>query len=217
TDDKRNEFILVADILGLESLADAISHDAQENETESAVLGPFFREGVPILPAGATISKRGDVDGPSALVRGRVTGPDGRPVAGALLDVWETGPDGLYEQQDPNQPDMNLRGKFQTDENGEYSFRAVRPVSYPIPYDGPAGDLLQLTGRHPFRPAHIHMVVAATGCKKLISQLYDSETEYLDSDSVFSVKGSLIIDFKPAPAELGVRYLVEHDVALKAA
>ncbi|MEM8792579.1 MAG: intradiol ring-cleavage dioxygenase [Pseudomonadota bacterium] len=217
TDDKRNEFILISDILGLESLVDAISHDAQEDETESAVLGPFFREGVPVLPAGASIAQRGEEDGPPALVRGQVTGADGAPVADAMIDVWETGPDGLYEQQDPNQPDMNLRGRFRTDQDGRYEFRAVRPISYPIPFDGPAGDLLQLTGRHPYRPAHIHMVIEAAGYRKLISQLYDSTDPYLESDSVFSVKGSLVVEFQEAPGDLDVTYLVEHDVTLKAA
>lgn len=217
TDDKRNEFILLSDIFGLETLVDAISHDAEENETESAVLGPFFREGSPILPAGATISMRGDTDGPSALVEGQISNTLGEPVSGAIIHVWETGPEGLYEQQDPNQPDMNLRGRFKTDENGRYAFRGVRPVSYPIPYDGPTGDLLQVMGRHPYRPAHIHMVVEAPGYRKLISQLYDSTDEYLESDSVFSVKGSLIIEFNSAPAGSDVEFIVNHDVVLKAA
>ncbi len=215
TDDKRNEFILISDILGMESLVDAISHDAQENETESAVLGPFFREGAPVLPAGTTIAQRGSKDGPSVLVRGRITDNKGEPVPDALIDVWETGPEGLYEQQDPNQPEMNLRGRFRSDVNGDYRIQAVRPVSYPIPYDGPSGDLLQLTGRHPYRPAHIHMVIEAEGYRKLVSQIYDSVDQYLESDSVFAVKGSLIVDFKPAPEELGVEFVVDHDVTLK--
>ena len=215
TDGKRNEFILISDILGLESLVDAITHDAQSNETESAVLGPFFRPGAPALPSGASISQRGEEDGPSVLLRGRVTDAAGAPVSNALIDVWETGPEGLYEQQDPRQPEMNLRGRFRTDENGAYSIKAVRPVSYPIPYDGPAGDLLQWTGRHPYRPAHIHMIVEADGYRKLISQIYDSSDKYLDSDSVFSVKGSLIVDFKPAPADMDVDYVVDHDVVMK--
>lgn len=215
TDGKRNEFILLSDIVGLESLVDAISHDARGEETESAVLGPFFREGAPMLPMGASISQRGEADGPSALLRGRILDSDGNPVAGALINVWETGPDGLYEQQDPNQPEMNLRGRFRTGPDGEYRIQAVRPVSYPIPYDGPSGDLLQWTGRHPYRPAHIHMVVEASGYRKLVSQIYDRTDQYLDSDSVFAVKGSLIIDFKSAGEDLGVDFVVDHDVTLK--
>lgn len=215
TDGKRNEFILIADILGMESLVDAISHDAQENETESAILGPFYRPGAPMLPPGASISQRGDTDGPPVLLTGRVTNVSGDPVANAVLNVWETGPEGLYEQQDPNQPEMNLRGRFKTDENGEYKIKAVRPVSYPIPFDGPAGDLLQWTGRHPYRPAHIHMVIEAEGYRKLISQIYDSSDPYIDNDSVFSVKGSLMVDFEPAPTDMTVDFLVKHNVVLK--
>lgn len=218
TDGKRNEFILLSDIIGLESLVDAISHNEQGGETESAVLGPFFREGAPVYPAGASISQRGEADGPGALLTGYVKDLKGNPVTNAIIDVWETGPEGLYEQQDPNQPEFNLRGRFKTDENGYYKIKAVKPVSYPIPYDGPSGDLLQAMGRHPYRPAHIHMIVQAQGYQTLVSQLYDKNDEYIDSDSVFAVKGSLVIDFKPAPAEMEtVKYVVDHNVILKAA
>lgn len=215
TDDKRNEFILVSDVLGIESLADAISHAAIGEETESAVLGPFFREGAPKLPRDATISQRGEADGPSVRMSGRIVDMDGRPVPEASFDVWETGPEGLYEQQDPDQPDYNLRGQFVVDGDGTYSFRGVKPVSYPIPYDGPAGDLLQVMGRHPYRPAHIHMLVRAPGFQTLVSQIYDKKDEYIDSDSVYSVKGSLMVDFEPAPAGSDVDFIVKHDVILK--
>lgn len=214
TDDKRNEFILVCDVLGIESLVDAITHQGGEDVTESAVLGPFYREGAPQLGWDETISQRGEADGPSVRMTGKVTDADGNPIHGAVLDVWETGPEGLYEQQDPNQPDMNLRGVFQTREDGRYSYRAVRPVSYPIPYDGPAGDILQLMGRHPYRPAHIHVVVRAPGFQSLVSQIYDRTDEYLETDSVYSVKGSLIIDFEPAPPGSDVDFVVEHDIVL---
>lgn len=218
TDGKRNEFILLSDIIGLESLVDAISHNQQGEETESAVLGPFFREGAPVYPAGASISQRGEADGPGVLLTGYVKDLQGNAVTNAVIDVWETGPEGLYEQQDPNQPEFNLRGRFKTDENGYYKIKAVKPVSYPIPYDGPSGDLLQAMGRHPYRPAHIHMILQAQGYQTLVSQLYDKNDEYIDSDSVFAVKGSLLIDFKPAPAEMEtVEYVVEHDVILKKA
>ncbi|MEM6732582.1 MAG: hydroxyquinol 1,2-dioxygenase, partial [Myxococcota bacterium] len=154
-------------------------------------------------------------DGPSARIMGTVRSPDGTPIQGATLDVWETGPDGLYEQQDAAQPDMNLRGVFDTDVEGTYSLRCVKPVSYPIPYDGPAGDLLQVMGRHPYRPAHVHMIVRAPGFKTLVSQIYDRRDEYIDSDSVYSVKGSLLVDFEDAPAGSDVQYVVRHDVTLK--
>jgi catechol 1,2-dioxygenase len=214
TDDKRNEFILVSDVLGLESLCDAISHDAQGRETESTVLGPFFREGGPKLARGASIANRGDADGPSCLLHGRVTDIDGKPIAGAKINVWETGPEGLYEQQDAQQPDMNLRGVFETDADGTYEIRAVRPVPYPVPYDGPAGDILKIMGRHPYRPAHIHMIIEAPGYKKLVSQLYDKTDKYLDSDSVYAVKDSLLLDFKPTHGA-DTKFDVTHDVVMK--
>ncbi|MEL6190245.1 MAG: dioxygenase, partial [Myxococcota bacterium] len=215
TDDKRNEFILISDVLGLESLVDAISHDARGSETESAVLGPFYREGAPKYGRDETISQRGAQDGASVRIQGRVMDGDGRPVPEATLDVWETGPEGLYEQQDPEQPDMNLRGVFSVDSRGTYVLRAVKPVSYPIPYDGPTGDLLKVMGRHPYRPAHIHMIVRAPGYKALVSQIYDREDPYIESDSVYSVKGSLLIDFERAPEGSDVEFLVRHDVILK--
>ena len=225
SDDRRNEFILLSDVVGLESLVDAISHQARERATESTVLGPFFRAGAPVMASGASIARRGKEDGPPVLLYGRVTDTAGVPIAGAWIDVWQTGPEGLYEQQDPKQPDMNLRGRFVTDEDGRYRIRTARPVSYPIPYDGPSGDLLQLTGRHPYRPAHIHMVLEALGYHTLVSQIYDSTDTYLHSDSVFAVKGSLIVDFIPARNVLDglgvdttdVDFIVEHDIRLRSA
>lgn len=217
TDDKRNEFILISDVLGLESLADAISHGATDKATESAVLGPFYRENAPRMDRDGSISKRGTKDGPSCRITGKITDVEGKPLAGATLDVWETGPEGLYEQQDPSQPDMNLRGVFTTDADGTYSMRVVKPVSYPIPYDGPAGDLLQVMGRHPYRPAHIHMLVKARGYQTLVSQLYDRTDEYVDSDSVYSVKESLLIDFERQSDDSDVEFAVTHDVVLKPA
>ena len=215
TDDKRNEFILISDVLGLESLVDAISHNAQDGETESAVLGPFYRSGAPRLARDETISQREDADGPSLRLKGRVTDADGHPISGAEIDVWETGPDGLYEQQDAAQPDMNLRGVFSTDADGSYALRAVKPVSYPIPFDGPAGDLLKTMGRHPYRPAHIHMLVRAPGFRTLVSQIYDRKDPYVESDSVYSVKESLQVDFVECPPGGDVAFEVEHNVVLK--
>lgn len=148
TDDRRNELILVSDVLGLESLVDALTNKAEGKQTESAVLGPFYRESAPVLPNGASVVQ-GGVPGETVLVEGRITGPDGKPIQGAEIDVWETSPNGLYEQQDPDQPDMNLRGIFCTDAEGRYAFTCLKPVSYPIPFDGPAGDLLQRCAAKP--------------------------------------------------------------------
>ncbi|MEM9133232.1 MAG: dioxygenase [Actinomycetota bacterium] len=213
TDDKRNEFVLIADVLGIESLVDAITHDAQGDETESAVLGPFYREGAPVKGFDDTISMRGALDGETARIRGRVVDRNGEPIAGATLDVWETARNGMYEQQDPDQPDMNLRGLFETAADGTYSIRCVRPVSYPIPFDGPAGEVLAAMGRHPNRPGHIHMIVRKDGYQSLVSQLYDRSDPYLSSDAVYAVKGSLVVDFEAGGD--GVEYTVTHNVVLK--
>lgn len=216
SDDKRNEAILASDVFGLESLVDILDHHSAERgaATESAVLGPFWRENSPLLPNGSTIVQGGK-EGDSVLVQGRVLGVNGRPVKDALVAVWETSPNGLYEQQDPDQPDYNLRGQFRTDENGYYAFRALRPIAYPIPFDGPAGELLQMMDRHPFRPAHIHFRVRAAGYQELVTQIFDRDDQYLDSDSVFAVKNSLVVDFKPAPAGADTRFVVDYDIVLE--
>src|ERR1043166_5616677 len=140
-DDKRQEFILLSDTLGVSMLVDAINHRALDGATESTVFGPFYRDGAAELPLGANISQDGH--GEPAVVSGRVLSTDGTPIPNALLDIWETNENGLYEQQDPTQPDMNLRGKFHTDSEGRYCFVGIKPVSYAIPNDGPVGQLLR--------------------------------------------------------------------------
>jgi hydroxyquinol 1,2-dioxygenase len=128
-------------------------------------------------------------------VGGRVLDLDGRPIAGALLDVWQAQTSGLYDSQDPNLHEMHVRGRFRSDQDGRYLVRTVRPVHYPIPSDGPVGAMLRATGRHPWRPAHIHFVVSAEGYEPVTTHIFDSADEYLESDAVFAVKGSLICDF----------------------
>jgi protocatechuate 3,4-dioxygenase beta subunit len=163
--------------------------------------------------------------GEPVVVRGRVTDPAGKPVAGAILDVWQASPDGKYDTQDPNQPEVNLRGIFTTGSDGEYWFRTVKPAAYPIPDDGPVGDLLRATGRHPMRPAHIHFMISADGYERLITHIFVEGDEYLDSDSVFGVKNSLVADFArndspDAAAGYGMQapfYEVEFNFGLKAA
>jgi protocatechuate 3,4-dioxygenase beta subunit len=220
-DDKRQEFILFSDITGATMLVDALNHRAQEHSTESTIFGPFYREGAQELPLGASISLDGQ--GEPAVVSGRVLSTDGTPIAHALLDVWETNEDGLYEQQDPEQPDMNLRGKFRTDSQGYYRFVGIKPVSYPIPNDGPVGQLLHAVGRHPFRPAHIHLLLSAQGFASLTTHLFVSGDPYLDSDAVFGTKDSLVVDFvqndsEEDAARYGVQapfYSVSYDFVLK--
>ena len=152
--------------------------------------------------------------GEMALVQGRVFGGDGQPIKDAILNVWETAPNGLYEQQDPDQPEYNLRGQFRTDAEGRYAFRALRPMPYPIPFDGPAGDLLRMMDRHPYRPAHFHFRVRAPGYKDLATQVFDRGGQYTENDSVFAVKDSLIVEFKPAPQGADTKYIVDFDIRL---
>jgi len=192
-DEKRQEFILLSDISGVTMLVDAINHRSPDGATESTIFGPFYREGAAELPMGASISQDGR--GEPTVVTGRVLSTDGTPIANALMDVWETNENGLYEQQDPEQPDMNLRGKFRTASDGRYCFVAIKPVSYPIPDDGPVGHLLRALGRHPFRPAHIHLLISAAGFAPVTTHLFVKGDQYLDSDAVFGAKDSLVVDF----------------------
>jgi catechol 1,2-dioxygenase len=215
SDDQRNEFILISDILGLEVLVDMLDHKVTEGESESTVLGPFYRENPPVLPKGASIIQKSFEGSETVLVKGRVLDTEGRPIEGVTIDVWEDAPNGLYEQQDPDQPDYNLRGRLTTDAKGEYAFIGVRPVPYPIPYDGAAGELLNYMGHHPWRPGHIHFMLSKDGYQSLISQIYDADTKYLDSDSVFAVKESLIGKLGPAPAGAGADLVMDFDFRLK--
>jgi len=178
SDDKRQEFILFSDTLGVSMVVDLISHRKPDGATESTVFGPFHRLGAPALPAGGNIAVLDD-----------------KPIAGALLDVWQAQTSGLYDSQDPNLREMHMRGKFRTDAEGRYLVRTVRPVHYPIPSDGPVGAMLRAAGRHPWRPAHIHFVVSADGYEPVTTHIFDRADEYLGSDAVFAVKDSLICDF----------------------
>lgn len=220
-DDRRQEFILLSDTLGASMLVDAINHPASGGVTASTVLGPFYRAGARELPYGASISQDGR--GEPAVLMGRVLAPDGAPLPGALLDVWETSENGLYEQQDPDQPDMNLRGRFRSDAAGRYKVVGIKPVSYPIPDDGPVGAMLRALGRHPYRPAHVHFIVSADGYRPVTTHLFVNGDPYLTSDAVFGTKDSLVVDFVPhysteEAGEHGVRapfYTVTYDFVLQ--
>jgi hydroxyquinol 1,2-dioxygenase len=208
----RQEFILLSDVLGLSSLVDVVN--AAAGATESTVLGPFYVPGAPRRAMGEQIGR--PQDGEPTLVRGRVTDLAGGPLAGATLDVWQCNSDGLYDTQDPSQPPFNLRGVFVTGPDGRYEFRTVRPVSYPIPVDGPVGDLLRAAGRHHWRAAHIHAIVSAPGCRSVTTHVFDADNPYLDSDAVFGVKDSLVKPFRPRGAgdPADVSYVVGMDFAL---
>lgn len=216
SDDARNEFILIADILGMEVLVDMLDKRPTHGETVTTVLGPFYRENPPVLPNGASIVQK-DFEGQQTVrVRGQIRDTDGNPVPGVTVDVWEDAPNGLYEQQDSDQPDFNLRGRFETDADGRYEFVAIRPVPYPIPYDGAAGELLNYMGHHPWRPGHIHFLIQKDGYKTLVSQIYDSETEYLDNDSVFAVKEDLIGNMRKTPEGADTDLEMDFDFVIRA-
>ncbi|PPR14877.1 MAG: Hydroxyquinol 1,2-dioxygenase [Alphaproteobacteria bacterium MarineAlpha9_Bin7] len=191
--DERQEFILMSDTLGASMLIDAINNRKVDDATESSVLGPYYRASAPELEYGDSINITNEGD--SLEVRGLVSDQYHNPIKGAILDIWQTAPNGLYDVQDDKQPDMNLRGKILTNRDGRYFFRTVRPASYPIPTDGPVGKMLSALGWHPNRPAHIHFIVSAKGYKPITTQLFIEGDPYLDSDAVFAVKNSLVANF----------------------
>jgi len=217
SDEKRNEFILISDILGVEVLVDMLNHRVTDGESESTVLGPFYRENPPVLLKGASIIKKHFENSQTVKVSGRVVDTAGKPIEGVTIDVWEDAPNGLYDLQDPDQPAYNLRGRFLTDAKGEYAFVAVRPEPYPIPYDGAGGELLNYMGHHPWRPGHIHFMITKDGYQSLISQIFDADTKYLDNDSVFAVKESLIGKLNKAPAGAETDLALAFDFKLKQA
>jgi catechol 1,2-dioxygenase len=195
TDERRQEFILWSDALGLSMLVDALAHELPVGATESTVLGPFYVPGAPLREYGESMVVEPGAGVP-AWIYGRVLGTSGEPIAGAELDVWQNGADMLYAVQRPEAEEDHLRGRYLTREDGTYAFIAVRPVPYPIPDDGPVGSMLAATGRHPWRPAHIHMIVRANGYKTVATHVFDAASEHLDSDAVFAVKPSLFRTFR---------------------
>ncbi len=218
----RQEFILLSDVLGLSMLVDLLDNSAGGGATESTVLGPFYVPDSPRRANGDSTEER--PSGDAALVSGQVLDLDGKPLAGAEVDVWQNGADMLYAVQDPTAPPNNLRGLFTTDDDGRFSFRGVRPVDYPVPTDGPVGRLLAASGRRPWRAAHLHMIASAPGHRPVTTHLFDDESRYLDSDVVFGVKSSLVKHFErheagepQRPAGVGPEqlwYSLEHDFIL---
>lgn len=194
-DDRRNEFVLLSDTLGLSAVVDEIANRGKaKSATESSLLGPFYRDGAPEMPLGANIAR--DVEGDALAIHGTVKNLDGKPVANALLDVWQASPAGLYDLQLPDQHTMNLRGRFRTGADGEFHFRSVKTSSYPVPIDGPVGTMLKALEQHPYRPAHIHFLISAAGYESLTTALYIEGDKYLDSDAVFGARKSLIIGYQ---------------------
>ncbi|WP_170474100.1 intradiol ring-cleavage dioxygenase [Ruegeria arenilitoris] len=194
-DDWRQEYILLSDILGVSMLVDAINSRRPVGASENTVLGPFHIGGTPEYEMGTNICLDGK--GEDLVVRGRVFDTEGNPLEGVKIDVWQANDEGFYDvQQKGIQPDFNLRGVFRTGSDGSYWFKAVKPKHYSIPTDGPVGKLLEDLGRHPYRPAHLHYILSKDGFDDVTTHIFDPNDPYIDSDSVFGVKESLIADFR---------------------
>ena len=195
-DDKRQEFILLSDTLGASMLVDAINHPKGGAGTESTVLGPFYVPGAPQKDFGADVRLQHLDYAVPCLVTGKVTSADGQPLTGATLDIWQTAANALYDVQDSNAPQWNLRGQFTTNQDGEYAIVTEQPVSYSVPTDGPVGQMLELAGRHAFRPAHLHFLIKAAGHETLTTHIFVAGDAYLDSDAVFATKEDLVGTFE---------------------
>lgn len=223
SDPERNEFVLFSDVLGVSSLVDIIN--SAEEGTPSSVLGPFHILGAPDVKVGADL--KGDNEGDLVVVGGRVLDPEGNPIVGAELEIWQTADNGLYSGQDESQPDYNLRAHMVSDADGRYLFSTVRPAPYTVPDDGPVGQLLRATGRHPWRPSHLHFIATAEGHRTLVTEVFPSDDPYLDEDAVFGVREQLIMVYQERndPSDLpddleikdkidGTFYVVDFDFIL---
>jgi len=197
TDDERNEFVLMSDVLGLSSLVDMM-HSSNE-ATSSSVLGPFHVSNPPPLAMGGDM--RNGFDDQVLLVEGQVTGTDGKIIANAELDIWQTAPNGLYSSQDEDQDIHSFHGLMKTDAEGRFAFTTVRPVEYTVPTDGPVGELLNATGRHPWRPSHLHYIIKADGYRSLVTEVFPSDDKYLDQDTVFGVRDDLVMEYTEHAAD----------------
>jgi hydroxyquinol 1,2-dioxygenase len=210
--EQRQEFILLSDTLGASMLVDAVNHPKPEGATETTVFGPFHVANAPERPMGAQISLDGK--GEICLYQGRVLDLEGNPVENALIDVWSDNAEGFYDVQQPGlQPQWNNRGIFRTGPDGRYAFRGIKPVSYPIPDDGPVGRMLAALGRHPWRPAHMHFLVTARGFERVITHTFVAGDAYLTSDAVFGVKQSLITTFLPTQSQ-SEAWVADYDFVL---
>ncbi len=196
SDAERHEFVLLSDVLGLSSLVDML-HNRPEG-TSSSVLGPFHISGAPPLAVGGDM--RRDYDAPVVLVEGVIQDPDGNPIPGATLDIWQTAPNGLYSSQDPDQDTYSFHGLQTVGADGRYAFTTVKPVDYTVPSDGPVGDILRACGRHPWRPSHLHFIAEAKGFRPLVTEVFPEDDPYLDEDTVFGVREDLVMRYEEMPA-----------------
>jgi len=221
TNERHNEAVLFSDVIGFSTLVCLLNNGRNgATETAAALLGPFWRMHSPLTENGGSIL-RSPTPGPALFAHCRVVDPQGRPLPDVEVDVWQASPIGLYENQDPGQADMNLRGKFRTDADGRFSFRSVKPAGYPVPTHGPAGDLLKAQLRHPFRPAHLHFLSYRPGYKTLITQVFVDDDGHLDSDVVFGVTRALVGDFRegtgtpPAPDAEAPWYRLDYEFVME--
>jgi hydroxyquinol 1,2-dioxygenase len=217
TNATHNEAVLMSGSLGFSTLICLLNNGNRgQTETDANLLGPFWRLDSPRTANGGSVV-RSPTPGPVLFVNGTFKDVHGKPIAGAEVDIWQSSPEGFYENQDPTQADMNLRGKFTTDADGRISFRSVKPAGYPIPVDGPVGEFLRAQGRHNMRPAHLHFLAYRPGFKTLISQVYDPEDPHIDNDAQFGVTRHLIGNYVrhdgPCAAAADVKapwYTIEH-------
>ncbi|MCX7890490.1 MAG: 6-chlorohydroxyquinol-1,2-dioxygenase [Rhodobacteraceae bacterium] len=199
TDSRRQEWVLLADVLGVSTLVEDLSSTRPPGATPNTVAGPFYRADVPECPNGADISRDGR--GEPVEVRGRIVDCAGRPVGGAMVEVWQANGDGVYENQEPDlQPEFNLRGRLRAAEDGTFGLRTVRPRGYPLPADGPVGQLLARLGCRLERPAHIHFRVTAPGFQRLTTHIFDRDDPAIGNDALFGVRPALLGEFRPQPA-----------------
>jgi hydroxyquinol 1,2-dioxygenase len=220
--ESHNEAVLMAGSLGVSSLVCLLNNgDNGQTETDASLLGPFWRMHSPVTPNGGSII-RSPTPGPALFVDATFRDRAGKPIEGAEVDIWHSSTEGFYENQDPVQADMNLRGKFFTDKDGHIAFRSVKPAGYPIPIDGPTGELLRAQGRHNMRPAHLHFLASREGFKTLISQIYVADDKFIDSDVQFGVTRHLIGNYvlhdnekAPAGDVKGPWYSLQHDFVME--
>lgn len=215
SNDSHNEVVLAADVLGISTLVALRNNPQNQGQSAAALLGPFWRAAAPLCANGTSIA-RCAMPGTAMHVYGQVRDIDGQPIAGAKVDVWQASPVGLYENQDDEQPDMNLRGYFITDAEGRYNFHTVRPAGYPVPTHGPVGALLRAQQRDCMRPAHVHFMVTQDGFKTLITQVFSDDCEHLGNDVVFGVTKPLVGHFvRHAPAGEPEYYTLQYDFVLE--
>ena len=195
--DKRNEFIILSDLLGISSLVDLIKSGTGGGASEQSLLGPFYVADMPLLESGGDLIK--DNEGARIVVSGRVVSTENEPIGGALLDIWQNAANGLYSTEDPDQSDDNLRCRLHADSDGTYSFSTIKPIAYKVPGDGASGEYQQITGQHGWRPAHIHVRVSAEGFEPIVTEIFDSADKYIEEDAVFGVRSSLAVAFNREP------------------